>query len=58
MVNHEMSSWADAVVTASDPGWVGLFAGFSVRKFPELVGVLRRRGGEADGRVGRGCCAQ
>ncbi|MGX8904687.1 transposase family protein [Streptomyces netropsis] len=36
-----------AVVTASEPGWVGLFAGLGERQFRRLVGLVRRRGGGA-----------
>ncbi|MCQ8775119.1 IS5/IS1182 family transposase, partial [Streptomyces sp. AA8] len=28
-----------AVVTASEPGWIGLFSGLSERQFRKLVGV-------------------
>ena len=38
-----------AVVTAAEPGWIGLFSGLSERQFRKLVGVVRRRGGEAGG---------
>ncbi|GAA0534423.1 hypothetical protein GCM10010390_40250 [Streptomyces mordarskii] len=34
-----------AVVTATEPQWVGLFAGLNGRQFRKLVGLVRRRGG-------------
>ncbi|MGW6413278.1 transposase family protein, partial [Streptomyces vinaceus] len=35
------------VITASGPGWIGLFSGLSERQFRRLAGVVRRRGGGA-----------
>ncbi|MGW6674213.1 transposase family protein [Streptomyces vinaceus] len=35
------------VITASGPGWTGLFSGLSERQFRRLAGVVRRRGGGA-----------
>ncbi len=35
------------MVTASEPGWIGLFSGLGERQFRKLVGVVRRRGGGA-----------
>jgi hypothetical protein len=35
------------VITASEPGWIGLFSGLSERQFRKLVGIVRRRGGGA-----------
>ncbi|MFI9311108.1 transposase [Streptomyces triculaminicus] len=33
------------VITASGPGWTGLFSGLNERQFRKLVGLVRRRGG-------------
>ncbi|MFJ8391008.1 transposase [Streptomyces sp. NPDC094438] len=35
------------VITASEPGWIGLFSGLSERQFSKLIAVVRRRGGGA-----------
>lgn len=35
------------MVTASEPGWIGLFSGLGERQFRKLVGLVRRRGGGA-----------
>ncbi|RSS60598.1 transposase family protein, partial [Streptomyces sp. WAC06614] len=35
------------VITASEPGWIGLLSGLSERRFHELVGGVRRAGADA-----------
>jgi hypothetical protein len=37
------------VISASQPDWVPVFTGLSVRQFGKLVGIVRRRGGEQTG---------
>ncbi|MFJ8387709.1 hypothetical protein ACIQ9Q_24920 [Streptomyces sp. NPDC094438] len=35
------------MITASEPGWIGLFSGLSERQFRRPVGIVRHRGGGA-----------